>query len=449
MKTKVYDNAAAALDGLLFDGMTIAAGGFGLCGIPELLIAAIRDAGIKDLTVASNNAGVDDFGLGVLLKTRQVRKMISSYVGENAEFMRQYLSGELELEFNPQGTLAERMRAGGAGIPGFYTRTGVGTVIAEGKEHKEFDGETYILERGIVADLAIVKAWKGDEQGNLVYRKTARNFNPNAATCGRVCVAEVEEIVPLGCARPRRHPHARHLRAPHPAGPAREAHRAAHHPRRLRGGQNMFNEEDGAAETAIGFTDQFVDAGLAKLDALFGAGYAKANPPALAAYRRRLRQQPQRLHAGGDARSTTTPSTRRSPPSRSRSAPNPHRNRKGGAADALGPQPDGRPRRQGAEGRHVRQPRHRHPDAGLELHPRGRRRDAAVRERHARHGPLPDRGRDRRRPHQRRQADDHRAPPHLLLLLGQLVRDDPRRQDRHGDPRRHGGLRDRATSPTG
>ena len=170
--------------------------------------------------------------------------MISSYVGENAEFMRQYLSGELELEFNPQGTLAERMRAGGAGIPGFYTRTGVGTVIAEGKEHKEFDGETYILERGIVADLAIVKAWKGDEQGNLVYRKTARNFNPNAATCGRVCVAEVEEIVPLRQPRPRRHPHARHLRAPHPAGAAREAHRAAHRPRRLRRTE-MFAEDAG------------------------------------------------------------------------------------------------------------------------------------------------------------------------------------------------------------
>ena len=202
MKRKVYDAAASALDDLLFDGMTIAAGGFGLCGIPELLIGAIRDAGRKDLTVASNNAGVDDFGLGVLLQTRQVRKMISSYVGENDEFMRQYLSGELELEFNPQGTLAERMRAGGAGIPGFYTRTGVGTVIAEGKEDKDFDGETYILERGIVADLSIVKAWKGDEQGNLVYRKTARNFNPNAATCGRVCVAEVEEIVPLGSLDP-------------------------------------------------------------------------------------------------------------------------------------------------------------------------------------------------------------------------------------------------------
>ncbi len=199
---KIYDNAAAALDGILKDGMLIAAGGFGLCGIPENLIAAIRDSGVKDLTVASNNAGVDDFGLGVLLQTKQIKKMISSYVGENAEFMRQYLSGELELEFNPQGTLAERMRAGGAGIPGFYTRTGVGTVIAEGKEHKEFDGETYILERGLVADLSIVKAWKADDTGNLVFRKTARNFNPAAATCGRICVAEVEEIVPRGALDP-------------------------------------------------------------------------------------------------------------------------------------------------------------------------------------------------------------------------------------------------------
>jgi 3-oxoacid CoA-transferase subunit A len=199
---KIYPNAVAALDGLLFDGMFIAAGGFGLCGIPELLIAAIRAAGAKNLTIASNNAGVDGFGLGVLLENRQVKKMLSSYVGENAEFMRQYLNGELELEFNPQGTLAERMRAGGAGIPGFYTKTGVGTVIAEGKEHKEFNGETYILERGIFADLSIVKAWKADETGNLVFRKTARNFNPPAATCGKVCVAEVEEIVPVGSLDP-------------------------------------------------------------------------------------------------------------------------------------------------------------------------------------------------------------------------------------------------------
>ena len=198
MANKIYPTAAAALDGLLFDGMTVASGGFGLCGIPELCIATIRDAGTRDMTFYSNNAGVDDFGIGILLHTRQVKKMCSSYVGENAEFMRQYLSGELELEFNPQGTLAERMRAGGAGIPGFYTRTGVGTVIAEGKEHKDFDGETYILERGIVADLAIVKAWKADTTGNAIFRKTARNFNQPAATCGKICVMEVEEIVEPG-----------------------------------------------------------------------------------------------------------------------------------------------------------------------------------------------------------------------------------------------------------
>ena len=195
---KVYSDAAAALDGLLFDGMTIMAGGFGLCGIPENLITALRDSGVKDLTVISNNAGVDDFGLGLLLHTRQIKKMISSYVGENKTFEKQYLSGELELEFNPQGTLAERCRAGGAGIPGFYTKTGVGTLVAEGKEHKEFNGETYILETGLVADLSLVKAFKGDSEGNLVYRKTARNFNPMMATAGKVCVAEVEEIVEPG-----------------------------------------------------------------------------------------------------------------------------------------------------------------------------------------------------------------------------------------------------------
>ncbi|WP_412073098.1 CoA transferase subunit A [Tritonibacter mobilis] len=199
---KVYGSAAEALDGVLFDGMTIAAGGFGLCGIPELLLEAIKQAGTRDLTFASNNAGVDDFGIGILLQTKQVKKMMSSYVGENAEFMRQYLSGELELEFNPQGTLAERMRAGGCGIPGFYTKTGVGTQIAEGKEVKVFDGEEYILERGIFADLSIVKAWKADETGNLVFRKTARNFNPPAAMCGKVCVVEVEEIVPTGSLDP-------------------------------------------------------------------------------------------------------------------------------------------------------------------------------------------------------------------------------------------------------
>ncbi|MDD9979468.1 MAG: CoA transferase subunit A [Boseongicola sp.] len=199
---KVYANASEALEGLLRDDMLVASGGFGLCGIPELLLEAIKQSGVKNLTFASNNAGVDDFGIGILLQTKQVKKMISSYVGENAEFMRQYLSGELELEFNPQGTLAERMRAAGCGIPGFYTKTGVGTVIAEGKEHKEFNGETYILEEGIFADLSIVKAWKADETGNLVFRKTARNFNPPAAMCGKVCVAEVEEIVPTGSLDP-------------------------------------------------------------------------------------------------------------------------------------------------------------------------------------------------------------------------------------------------------
>jgi 3-oxoacid CoA-transferase subunit A len=199
---KIRDDAASALDGLLFDGMTIMAGGFGLCGIPENLILALRESGVKDLTVVSNNAGVDDFGLGILLQTRQIQKMISSYVGENETFERQYLSGELELEFNPQGTLAERIRAGGAGIPGFFTRTGVGTIIAENKEHKVFDGETYILERGLVADLSIVKAWKGDHEGNLVYRRTAQNFNPMMATAGKVTVAEVEHLVETGSLDP-------------------------------------------------------------------------------------------------------------------------------------------------------------------------------------------------------------------------------------------------------
>ena len=199
---KIYPDAAAALDGLLHDGMTIAAGGFGLCGIPERLIDAIVASGVKNLTIASNNAGIDGEGLGKLLRSRQVKKMISSYVGENKEFERQYLAKELEVEFCPQGTLAERMRAGGAGIPGFYTRTGVGTLVAEGKEVKQFDGEDYILERGIRADLSIIKGWKADETGNLLFRKTARNFNAPAATCGRICVAEVEEIVPVGSLDP-------------------------------------------------------------------------------------------------------------------------------------------------------------------------------------------------------------------------------------------------------
>ena len=199
---KLYPDAASALDGVLKDNMLIAAGGFGLCGIPERLIDAIVAAGVTGLTVASNNAGIDGEGLGKLLRTRQIKKMISSYVGENKEFERQYLAGELEVEFSPQGTLAERMRAGGAGIPGFYTKTGVGTQVADGKEVKSFDGQEYILERGIFADLAIVKAWKADESGNLVFRKTARNFNLPAATCGKVCVVEVEEIVPVGSLDP-------------------------------------------------------------------------------------------------------------------------------------------------------------------------------------------------------------------------------------------------------
>ncbi len=198
MSKKVYPNAKAALDGLLRDGMMIMAGGFGLCAIPENLILALRDSGVKNLTVVSNNCGVDDFGLGILLQTRQIKKMISSYVGENATFAKQFLDGELELEFNPQGTLAERCRAGGAGIPAFFTKTGVGTVVADGKETREFDGEAYIMETALVADLSIVKAWKGDKNGNLVYRRTARNFNPPMATAGKVTVAEVEELVEVG-----------------------------------------------------------------------------------------------------------------------------------------------------------------------------------------------------------------------------------------------------------
>jgi 3-oxoacid CoA-transferase subunit A len=198
MVDKVKSTAADALAGVLFDGMTIMAGGFGLCGIPENLIAAIRETGVKDLTVVSNNCGVDGFGLGILLENRQIKKMVSSYVGENKLFEQLYLSGELELEFNPQGTLAERIRAGGAGIPAFFTRTGVGTLVAEGKEVREFDGEQYVMERGLTADLSIVKAWKADAEGNLIYRKTARNFNPMMATAGKVTIVEVEEIVAIG-----------------------------------------------------------------------------------------------------------------------------------------------------------------------------------------------------------------------------------------------------------
>ncbi|WCT76461.1 CoA transferase subunit A [Novosphingobium humi] len=198
MASKVYPSAEAALDGLLRDGLLIASGGFGLCGIPERLLDAIQASGVKDLTFASNNAGIDNEGIGKLLRTRQVKKMISSYVGENKEFERQYLAGELEVEFTPQGTLAERLRAGGAGIPGFYTKTGVGTLVAEGKETKVFDGQEYVLEQGIFADLAIVKGWKADTTGNVIFRKTARNFNVPAATAGKVTVVEVEEIVEPG-----------------------------------------------------------------------------------------------------------------------------------------------------------------------------------------------------------------------------------------------------------
>ncbi len=202
VSAKVCSSATAALAGVLRDDMTIMAGGFGLCGIPENLIEAVRASGVKGLTVISNNAGVDDFGLGVLLKARQVRKMVSSYVGENREFERQYLAGELEIEFNPQGTLAERIRAGGAGIYGFYTRTGAGTLVAQGKETRVVNGDTYVLETGLTADLALVKAWKGDEEGNLIYRRTARNFNPMMATAGRITVAEVEQLVPVGTLDP-------------------------------------------------------------------------------------------------------------------------------------------------------------------------------------------------------------------------------------------------------
>ncbi len=199
---KLYPNATAALDGIVRNDMLIASGGFGLCGLPERLLDALVESGVTGLTFASNNAGIDNEGIGKLLRTKQVKKMISSYVGENKEFERQYLSGELEVEFCPQGTLAERMRAGGAGIPGFYTKTGVGTLVAEGKESKIFDGEEFILERGIFADLAIVKAWKADESGNVIFRKTARNFNQPAATCGKICIVEVEEIVPVGSLDP-------------------------------------------------------------------------------------------------------------------------------------------------------------------------------------------------------------------------------------------------------
>ena len=226
---KVYPDAKAALAGVLKDGMLIMAGGFGLCGIPETLIHAIRDSGVKNLTIVSNNAGVDGAGLGLLLETKQVKKMISSYVGENKLFAQQYLAGELEIEFNPQGTLAERIRAGGAGIPAFFTRTGAGTDIAKGKEEREFDGEKYIMERGIVADLSIVHAWKGDTEGNLVYRKTARNFNPMMATAAKIDGRRGRNPGRAGRDQSRSHHHAGRLReADHPRAQRREAHRAAH-----------------------------------------------------------------------------------------------------------------------------------------------------------------------------------------------------------------------------
>ena len=202
MAQKIFDDATSALEGLTFDGMVVMSGGFGLCGIPENLIAALRDSNAQNITAISNNAGVDGFGLGLLLETRQISKMISSYVGENKEFERQYLAGELELEFNPQGTLAERIRAGGAGIPGFYTKTGVGTIIADGKPHQEFDGETYVMETGLKADVSLIKAWKGDAEGNLIFKSTAKNFNPMMASAGRITIAEVDEIVPVGSLDP-------------------------------------------------------------------------------------------------------------------------------------------------------------------------------------------------------------------------------------------------------
>ena len=240
--SKVFPNAHAALAGVVQDGQTIAVGGFGLCGIPEALIAALRDSAVKNLTCISNNAGVDGFGLGMLLATRQIRKMIASYVGENKEFERQYLAGELELEFTPQGTLAEKLRAGGAGIPAFFTRTGVGTIVAEGKEIREFDGHQYVMERSLVPDVALVKAWKADRSGNLVFRRTARNFNPNVAMAGKVTVAEVEVIVADRRTRPGPDPPARHLRASPRAQPdAREAHRAAHRRARLSSGDTTWH----------------------------------------------------------------------------------------------------------------------------------------------------------------------------------------------------------------
>ena len=354
---KVYPDAGAALAGLLRDGMMIMSGGFGLCGIPAALIEAIRDSGVKGLTIISNNAGIDDVGLGVLLQTRQVRKMISSYVGENATFAQQYLAGELEIEFNPQGTLAERIRAGGAGIPGFYTATGAGTQIAEGKETKEFDGRTYVLERGLRADLAVIHAWKADHEGNLIYRKTARNFNPIMATAA------------ADGGGGGRGPGAQRPDRPRP-----------HHHRRA---------SSSIASCCWTTVDKRIE-------------------------QRTVRKRVLRRRADGlDARS------------------------------------DGGPRRARAARRVLRQSRHRHSDAGGQPHPRGHVDPAALRERHARHGAVPVRGRGRRRPDQRRQADGDRAADHQLLRQRRELRHGARRAYRHLDPRRACRWRRTATSPTG
>ena len=371
---KVYPDAKSALAGILKDGMMIMSGGFGLCGIAETLSDAIRDSGVKNLTVVSNNAGVDGIGLSRLLETRQIRKMISSYVGENKLFAQQFLAGELELEFAPQGTLAERIRAGGAGIPAFFTQTGVGTLIAEGKEVREFDGERYLMERGLFADLAIVHAWKGDTAGNLVYRKTARNFNPMMATAAKITVAEVEHLLPAGQIDP----------------------------------------------------DQIHTPGI------FVQRHRQVGPRS-----KRIEQR------------TTRKARRRPPPERK--------------SDGLDPRSNGGARREGIARRLLRQSRHRHPDAGLQLHPRRRRRRLAERERHARHGAVSLRGRGRPRFDQRRQADRHRTAADQLFFLANsfgMVRgghidlsilgahaggaerrsrqlDDPR-QDGEGDGRRDG-----------
>ncbi len=350
---KVYPDAKSALAGVLKDGMMIMAGGFGLCGMPTILIEAIRDSGVKNLTCVSNNAGIDGAGLGLLLETRQIKKMIASYVGENKLFAQQFLAGELEIEFNPQGTLAERMRAGGAGIPAFFTKTGVGTDIAKGKEERTFNGERYIMETGLVADLAVVHAWKGDTEGNLVYRKTARNFNPMMATAARVTVAEVEHLVQPGELDGDHIHHAGRLRPAHHSHHRREADRAAH----------------------------------------------AAQAPRAAVGRRQ--------------------------------------------DHALDPRSDGRTRREGIARRLLRQSRHRHSDAGVELHSERHERAAPERERHARLRAVSLRGRRRPGPDQCRQADRHGAADHELFLLGRLVRDDPRRTHRHRAARRHAGRRER------